>query len=114
MPSLITDPGIIHYESCGRGRPVLLLHGWLGSWALWRDTIASLGRDYRTYALDFLGFGESAARRGDDSPSAPLDAFTVPTYVEMVRQFMEHMGIQRAPLIGHSMGGTVALSMAIR
>ncbi|MCZ7540383.1 MAG: alpha/beta hydrolase [Anaerolineae bacterium] len=116
MPSLITDPGIIHYETYGRGRPVLLLHGWLGSWELWRDTIEVLGREYRTYALDFFGFGDSGVP-GTASSSAQrtrLDAFTVPTYVEMVYQFMERLGIQRAPLIGHSMGGTVALSMAIR
>ncbi|MEP0763607.1 MAG: alpha/beta hydrolase [Chloroflexota bacterium] len=115
MPSLITDPGIIHYETYGRGRPVLLLHGWLGSWELWRDTIEVLGREYRTYALDFFGFGDSDVP-GTASSSAQrtrLDAFTVPTYVEMVYQFMERLGIQRAPLIGHSMGGTVALSMAI-
>ncbi len=118
MPSLITDPGIIHYETYGRGRPVLLLHGWLGSWELWRDTIEVLGREYRTYALDFFGFGESGvpSTTGPSYASAQrtrLDAFTVPTYVEMVYQFMERLGIQRAPLIGHSMGGTVALSMAI-
>ncbi len=114
MPTLVTEPGIIHYETYGRGRPVVLLHGWLGSWALWRDTIEVLGRDYRTYALDFFGFGESEAVQRPTSPARRLDAFTVPTYVTMVQQFMEQMGIQRAPLIGHSMGGTVALSTAIR
>ncbi|NLX08380.1 MAG: alpha/beta hydrolase [Chloroflexi bacterium] len=112
MPSLVTDPGIIHYETYGRGRPVLLLHGWLGSWALWRDTIEALGRDYRTYALDFFGFGESGVVNNLETPRA-LDAFTVPTYVEMVYQFMERLGIKKAPLIGHSMGGTVSLSTAI-
>ncbi|MEB2289169.1 MAG: alpha/beta hydrolase [Anaerolineae bacterium] len=116
MPSLVTDPGIIHYETYGRGRPVLLLHGWLGSWELWRDTIEVLGREYRTYALDFFGFGDSGVpgTASSSAQRARLDAFTVPTYVEMVYQFMERLGIQRAPLIGHSMGGTVALSMAIR
>ena len=116
MPSLVTNPGIIHYETYGRGRPVLLLHGWLGSWELWRDTIEVLGREYRTYALDFFGFGESDVPGVADTGSRRdrLEAFTVPTYVEMVYQFMERLGIQRAPLIGHSMGGTVALSTAIR
>lgn len=113
MPSLVTDPGIIHYETYGRGRPVLLLHGWLGSWALWRDTIEVLGREFRTYALDFFGFGDSGVVQDDDRQSR-RNAFTVPTYVEMVYQFMERLGIKRAPLIGHSMGGTVSLSTAIR
>ena len=65
VPSLVTDPGIIHYETYGRGRPVLLLHGWLGSWALWRNTIEVLGREFRTYALDFFGFGESGVAPGE-------------------------------------------------
>jgi pimeloyl-ACP methyl ester carboxylesterase len=114
VPSLVTDPGIIHYETYGRGRPVLLLHGWLGSWALWRDTIEVLGQDYRTYALDFFGFGESGLAKGNNTHRSPGNTFTVPTYVEMVYQFMERMGIKKAPLIGHSMGGTVSLSTAMR
>ncbi|MBN1203174.1 MAG: alpha/beta hydrolase [Anaerolineae bacterium] len=115
MPSLVTEPGIIHYETYGRGRPVLLLHGWLGSWALWRDTIEVLGREFRTYALDFFGFGESGVVSGADEEEAlRRNAFTVPTYVEMVSQFMDRLGITKAPLIGHSMGGTVSLSTAIK
>jgi pimeloyl-ACP methyl ester carboxylesterase len=116
VPLLVTDPGVIHYETYGRGRPVLLLHGWLGSWELWRNTIEVLGREFRTYALDFFGFGESGVAQGGENnlPERRLDAFTVPTYVEMVHQFMDRLGIKKAPLIGHSMGGTVSLSTAIR
>lgn len=105
MTSLVTEHGILHYEAYGRGRPVLLLHGWLGSWQLWRDTIETLGKEFRTYALDFYGFGESG--------TTDRDAYSVNTYVEMVYQFMEQLGIAKAPLIGHSMGGTVALYTAI-
>lgn len=112
MPSVVTEPGIIHYETYGRGRPVLLLHGWLGSWSLWRDTIEALGREFRTYALDFFGFGESGISL-DSRDTTRRDAFTVPTYVEMVYQFMDRLGIRKAPLIGHSMGGTVSLNTAI-
>jgi pimeloyl-ACP methyl ester carboxylesterase len=106
VASLVTDQGIIHYETYGRGRPVLLLHGWLGSWQLWRSTIETLGKDFRTYALDFWGFG--------DSDSHTEQNFAVDNFVEMVAQFMDRLGIPKAPLIGHSMGGTVALSTAIR
>ncbi len=107
MASLVTDQGIVHYETYGRGRPVLLLHGWLGSWALWRDTIEILGRDYKTYSLDFWGFGSS-------SPTEENANFSVDNFVELVHQFMDRLGIRRAPLIGHSMGGTVSLGMAVR
>jgi pimeloyl-ACP methyl ester carboxylesterase len=105
VASLVTEQGIVHYEAYGRGRPVLLLHGWLNSWALWRRTIEVLGKEFRLYALDFLGFGESGAH-GED--------FSVSNFVLMVNEFMERMGIARAPLVGHSMGGTVSLSAALR
>ncbi len=105
MSSITTEQGTVHYEVFGRGKPVILLHGWLGSWALWQETMAFLGRRYRTYALDFWGFGESGTRR---------NSYQVKDFVTLVDQFMESLGIVSAPLIGHSMGGTVSLSTAIR
>ena len=84
---------------------MILLHGWLGSWGLWQDTMAYLGRRYRTYALDFWGFGESGKKR---------DSYAVQDFVTLVDQFMEQLGIEGAPLVGHSMGGTVSLSVAIQ
>lgn len=105
MSSITTDQGIVHYEVYGRGKPVILLHGWLGSWGLWQETMGFLGRYYRTYALDFWGFGESGKKR---------DTYAVQDFVSLVNQFMEQLGIVHAPLVGHSMGGTVSLSVAIR
>lgn len=83
----------------------MLLHGWLGSWGLWQETMTFLGQYYRTYALDFWGFGESGNKRS---------TYSVVDFVSLVDQFMEQMGIACAPLVGHSMGGTVSLSVAIR
>ena len=105
MPALVTEQGIVHYETYGRGRPVILLHGWLGSWALWRETIEELGKYFRTYALDFFGFGDSLDRSTE---------FSVTNYVDLVYQFMDRVGIVKAPLIGHSMGGSVSLGVAAR
>jgi len=67
--------------------------------------MAYLGKFYRTYALDFWGFGESGKKR---------DTYAVRDFVSLVDQFMEQLGIARAPLVGHSMGGTVSLSVAIQ
>jgi pimeloyl-ACP methyl ester carboxylesterase len=105
VSSITTDQGIVHYEVYGRGRPVILLHGWLGSWGLWQETMGFLGRYYRTYALDFWGFGESGKKR---------ETYAVQDFVSLVNQFMEQLGIMNAPLVGHSMGGTVSLSVAIK
>jgi pimeloyl-ACP methyl ester carboxylesterase len=96
---------MVHYEVYGRGRPVILLHGWLGSWGLWQETMTFLGQYYRTYALDFWGFGESGKKR---------NTYQVHDFVTLVDQFMEKLGILDAPLVGHSMGGTVSLSVALQ
>ncbi|MFN2185735.1 MAG: alpha/beta fold hydrolase, partial [Anaerolineae bacterium] len=81
-----------------------LLHGWLGSWGCWLGTMEALASHHRTYALDFWGFGESDKRR---------ESYNISDFVALVDQFMERLGIQSAPVIGHSMGGTVALSLAL-
>jgi pimeloyl-ACP methyl ester carboxylesterase len=67
--------------------------------------MAYLGAFYRTYALDFWGFGESGKKR---------ETYAVSDFVTLVDQFMEQLGIVHAPLVGHSMGGTVSLSVAIK
>ena len=103
MPSISTDQGSLHYEVHGKGRPVVLLHGYQGSWGLWRSTMGLLGDSFRTYAVDFWGFGESGARRS---------SYALPDFVDLVDQFMAQLGIVRAPLVGHSMGGSVALLVA--
>lgn len=105
MPSIATDQGSLHYEVSGKGRPVILLHGYQGSWGLWQPTMEFLGDSHRTYAVDFWGFGESGARRS---------SYEINDFVDLVAEFMEQMGIGRAPLVGHSMGGTVALMVAAR
>jgi pimeloyl-ACP methyl ester carboxylesterase len=64
-----------------------------------------LGNYYRTYALDFWGFGESEKDRS---------TFEIQDFVLMVDQFMDRLGLYRAPIVGHSMGGTVSLSVAIQ
>lgn len=104
MSSIVTNQGVVHYEAYGRGRPVVLLHGWLGSWGTWLGTMEALAPRYRAYALDFWGFGESDKRR---------ESYNISDFVALAEQFMERLGIQRAPVIGHSMGGTVALNLAL-
>jgi pimeloyl-ACP methyl ester carboxylesterase len=105
VSSIITHQGIVHYETYGSGAPVIFLHGWLGSWGLWQPTMEALGQTHRCYALDFWGFGESGKKR---------DSYAVTEFMELVRDFMDALGIETAPLIGHSMGGTTSLGTAIR
>jgi pimeloyl-ACP methyl ester carboxylesterase len=104
LGSIVTRQGIVHYETQGSGPPVILLHGWLGSWSYWLDTMTALEGRYRTYALDFWGFGESGK---------PRSGYSVDDFVSLVDQFMDRLGIPSAPIVGHSMGGTVALKLAM-
>ncbi len=67
--------------------------------------MAYLGAFYRTYAMDFWGFGESGKKR---------ETYAVSDFVSLVNQFMDQLGIVHAPLVGHSMGGTVSLQVAIQ
>ena len=58
-----------------------------------------LGKYYRTYAMDFWGFGESGKKR---------ETYAVQDFVDLVDQFMDQLGISEAPLVGHSMGEAAA------
>jgi pimeloyl-ACP methyl ester carboxylesterase len=104
MGVLVLDRQVIHYEVLGQGEPVLFLHGWMGSWRYWLPTMEAVSSGFRTYSFDFWGFGDSDKR---------ADTHTIEDYVAMVLRFLDGMGIARTRLVGHSMGGMVALKTAI-
>ncbi|MBO9309363.1 MAG: alpha/beta hydrolase [Chloroflexi bacterium] len=103
MSAIIIENDLVHYEALGRGRPVILVHGWLGSWRYWVPTMQHLSGKYRAYALDLWGFGDS----GKD-----ISKYTVKDQVHMLFKFFEGMGIRKAVLVGHSLGAAVCLSFA--
>jgi pimeloyl-ACP methyl ester carboxylesterase len=105
MSAVVIDGGLVHYEAFGRGRPVLFLHGWLGSWRYWMSTMEAVSDKHRTYALDLWGFGDS-------DKSKPR--YTVSDYIALVHDFVSDMGIRNAPIIGHALGASVALEYAVR
>jgi pimeloyl-ACP methyl ester carboxylesterase len=105
MSAVVIDGGLVHYEAFGRGKPVLFLHGWLGSWRYWMPTMEAMSDKYRTYALDLWGFGDS-------DKSKPR--YTVDNYVALVHEFVTNMGIKDAPIVGHALGASVALDYAVQ
>ena len=84
---------------------VLLLHGLGGTKSSFFDTAAALSRRYRVHALDFPGFGGSSK-----PPLAPYDAAF---FARSVVGAMDAMGIDRAHVVGNSMGGRVALELGM-
>lgn len=105
MSVVFLDSAIVHYEVLGKGRPVFFLHGWVGSWKYWIPSMQVASTSYRAYALDLWGFGESA----HNSQSYSLDL-----QADMLRAFMDKMGIGKIALIGHGLGGLVAMNFAKR
>jgi pimeloyl-ACP methyl ester carboxylesterase len=88
----------------GVGNPLLLIHGYgAGIW-VWEKQVEVLSQWYRVYALDLIGHGFS------DRPRIP---YTSDTYIYCLRDFMDGVGIEKATLIGNSMGGGIAWAMAI-
>ncbi|HZU50175.1 MAG TPA: alpha/beta fold hydrolase [Mycobacterium sp.] len=90
----------VAYRDAGDGEVLLLIHGMAGSSATWRSVLPQLSKRFRVIAPDLLGHGESAKPRGDYS----LGAFAV-----WLRDFLDELGISHATVIGHSLGGGVAM-----
>jgi pimeloyl-ACP methyl ester carboxylesterase len=90
----------------GSGPDVLLIHGLGGAKSSFFDTAAALSQRYRVHALDLPGFGGS---------SKPTTApYTARYFAETVRGTMDALGIARAHIAGNSMGGRVAIELALR
>ena len=104
MSIMVVDRQMVHYEVFGHGRPVIFLHGWLGSWRYWFPTMERVAEHFRTYSFDFWGFGESRRKSTYES---------IQNYSDQVIRFLDELGIDRVLLVGHSMGGMVALKTAI-
>jgi pimeloyl-ACP methyl ester carboxylesterase len=104
MSIMVVDRQMVHYEVFGHGRPVLFLHGWLGSWRYWFPTMERVAEHFRTYSFDFWGFGESRRQSTEEN---------IQNYSDQVIRFIDELGIDNVLLVGHSMGGMVALKTAI-
>ncbi len=93
----------IFYIVKGEGKPLILIHGYGAGMWVWEKQIDVLSQSYRVYALDLIGHGYS------DKPRIP---YTPETYIYFLRDFMDAVGIEKAILIGNSMGGGIAWAMA--
>jgi len=103
VSAVILEDEVVHYEVLGRGRPLIFVHSWLGSWRYWIPTMQALSAEYRTYAIDLWGFGDTGKRP---------ERYTLDAQAELLHQFMEQLGILKAAFVGHGLGGVVVTSFA--
>ncbi len=88
------------YRTAGSGPAVLLIHGMVNSSLHWRTVALGLARDHTVIAPDLIGHGDSATPRGDYSLGA---------HAAVIRDLLAVIGIDRATVVGHSLGGGVAM-----
>ncbi|MDP4098084.1 alpha/beta fold hydrolase [Paenibacillus sp. P96] len=96
----------IHYADEGQGdKVIVLLHGFCGSSSYWDDVIPLLSPHYRCIVPDLRGHGQS---------DAPKGAYSMEDMADDVLKLLEELGIPKVVLLGHSMGGYIALSAVQR
>jgi pimeloyl-ACP methyl ester carboxylesterase len=91
----------IAYELTGSGPAVALVHAGIADRRMWRETVPALAGDFTVLTYDQRGFGDSTL------PSGPV------TYTDDLRALLDHVGIERAAVVGVSMGGRSALELAL-
>lgn len=95
---------LVHFEAFGRGKPVVFVHGWLGSWRYWWPTMQAISNHHRSFAVDLWGFGDSSKTVGD---------YSLESHLAMLSGFVEKMGISRPfTIVGHSLGAIVGINYA--
>ena len=96
----------LHYEQEGLGRPVVLLHGFLTHSAIWRNIIPTFTYSYTLYSLDLMGSGLSEKPQNQ--------TYSIDTHVAQLGQLIEDFHLDNAILIGHGVGGAIAMVYAMR
>lgn len=94
----------LHYRQAGEGPVVILLHGLGGDGSRWTATMNELAGDFRVIALDQIGFGAS---------DKPLVNYNHGLLTEFLVEFMKSIGVSKASILGHSMGGFVGMYAAV-
>jgi len=95
----------LHYQEKGTGMPLILIHGFTSSTYSWKDVFEPLAKSYRVIAVDLKGSGFSAKPDGD---------YTRRAQAILVAHLLDYLKIEKAWLVGNSMGGEVSLNFALQ
>ena len=104
MPSIQRGDVTTYYEESGQGEPLVLICGLSADLQYWRFQVPALSKHYRVICFDNRGAGRS---------SAPDHAHSLPELVDDVVALLEHLEIDSAHVLGHSMGGQIAQLLAV-
>lgn len=104
MPVADIQGTSIAYDVQGEGAPLVFLHCWTGNKNFYFNQVQEFSKDYKCVTLDFPGHGESGEIAGEHS---------VERFGEMTLELLERLGIKKAVFAGHSLGGMVALYLAL-
>jgi pimeloyl-ACP methyl ester carboxylesterase len=99
MSAIILDGSMVHYEALGRGRPIIFLHGWVGSWRYWINAMQAASTSFRAYAIDLFGFGDTVRDANN---------YSIEKQALLLDRFLNEMGIGKVALVGHDLGALVA------
>ncbi|ABQ03728.1 alpha/beta fold hydrolase [Flavobacterium johnsoniae] len=103
MKTLLYKNTTISYSDSGTGNAIVLLHGFLENKKMWKDYVAFFSEKYRVITIDLLGHGESD----------PLGyVHEMEDNANVINEILEHLKIEKAIILGHSMGGYVGLAFA--
>lgn len=103
---VVLDGAKIVYIDEGRGDALVLVHGWIGSGILWDLMVPELARDFRVVAPDLPGHGDSGIPDGF--------SFDLQGFFRFLEEMREAHDLPRFTLVGHSIGGNIALNYAAR
>lgn len=106
MPIASINGVDLNYEIHGQGEAIVFLHGYTGSTRDWANQMSVLSSRYRVIALDQRGHGKSAALSREDD-------YSVEIFVDDVLAVLKRLDIKRCCLVGHSLGGFIALQLAV-
>src|ERR1700693_3003715 len=112
MPFLETPKLRIHHEEAGSGPEVfVLVHGNFASWRWWKPLLARLRPGWQAYAPDLRGCGETQMPAG--APGDDRSPYDIPQLADDLAAFVDGLHVKAFHLVGHSLGGAVALQYAL-
>lgn len=105
MPEIYFNGKKINYLEKGRGKSLVLLHGFTESQKIWHQFVKALSREFRVITIDLPGHGKS---------ECISEVHTMELMAEVVHLVLKNAGVRKCVMIGHSMGGYITLAFALK